>query len=118
MSCTSMVPTIIHGPILLGLETVTLQVGAFKSLQIRCVCRGVLCLLISSVRNSSITQIQLCKVTAHFPIDLFLHIFDLAKIIGANRAEKYALTLYSGISVTEKVNEQNKSIGQSECGAI
>ena len=43
-----------------------LQVGAFKSLQIRSVCR----LLICSVRYFcilSIMEIPLCKVNAHFP---------------------------------------------------
>ena len=43
-----------------------LQVGPFKLLQIMCIHRGVdlFCLLMFAL---SITEIQLCKVNAHFP---------------------------------------------------
>ena len=48
-----------------------LQVGAFKSLQMWCIRRGVLSLLILSCFVNfyfiSVTEIQLCKFNAHFP---------------------------------------------------
>ena len=46
-----------------------LQVGASNSFQIQCVCRGVLSPLISLICMLSVTEIQLCKVNAHFLLD-------------------------------------------------
>ena len=62
-------------------------------------------------------EIQLCKVNTHFPghftpIILANHIkFNYGEIIGMNEAGKCALTSHCGISITDRIqnNEQNKS---------
>ena len=52
-----------------GIKPLHLQVGAFKLLQIRCICRRVLVIEFVLFVNLSIAEIQLCKFRAHFLLE-------------------------------------------------
>ena len=94
-----------------------LQVGVFKLLQFLLVRRGPVTIdwFCSLIFILSVMEIPLYEVNAHFParfVPYTLNSMRFAKMIGAKRPGKCALTSHSGISVTDKIkiNKQNKSI--------
>ena len=99
----------------MGYKTATSSGRSVQSLQIRCIHREVLSLLIpSDLLFIYLLQRYSCAKQLHIFLRFndFLHTLWFAKNIGVKGLGKSALILHSAISVTEKVkiNEQNKSI--------